>query len=127
MALRISASRLGSLTATKSGASSIAGNYLLSGLQRRSKGTDAGDVIGIDLGTTNSCVAIMVRINMKRRAEMSWEQSGVLRRGDWEHASLVVCGSATKASSNGARAFSVLIERPTAQAVQKSANTNKIR
>jgi hypothetical protein len=27
---------------------------------RRFKSTDAGDVIGIDLGTTNSCVAIMV-------------------------------------------------------------------
>ena len=27
---------------------------------RRWKSTDAGDVIGIDLGTTNSCVAIMV-------------------------------------------------------------------
>jgi molecular chaperone DnaK len=28
---------------------------------KRFKSTDAGDVIGIDLGTTNSCVAIMVR------------------------------------------------------------------
>ena len=27
---------------------------------KRWKSTDAGDVIGIDLGTTNSCVAIMV-------------------------------------------------------------------
>ncbi len=27
---------------------------------RRWKSTDAGDVIGIDLGTTNSCVAVMV-------------------------------------------------------------------
>ena len=27
----------------------------------QSTGADAGDVIGIDLGTTNSCVAIMVR------------------------------------------------------------------
>ena len=27
---------------------------------RRWKSTDMGDVIGIDLGTTNSCVAIMV-------------------------------------------------------------------
>jgi actin-like ATPase involved in cell morphogenesis len=27
-----------------------------------SSGADAGDVIGIDLGTTNSCVAIMVRV-----------------------------------------------------------------
>ena len=29
--------------------------------QLRFKSDDAGDVIGIDLGTTNSCVAIMVR------------------------------------------------------------------
>lgn len=29
---------------------------------RRWKGTDAGDVIGIDLGTTNSCVAVMVSL-----------------------------------------------------------------
>jgi molecular chaperone DnaK len=29
--------------------------------QLKWKSTDAGDVIGIDLGTTNSCVAIMVR------------------------------------------------------------------
>ena len=28
----------------------------------RWKSSDAGDVIGIDLGTTNSCVAIMVSI-----------------------------------------------------------------
>ena len=28
---------------------------------RRFKSTDVGDVIGIDLGTTNSCVAVMVR------------------------------------------------------------------
>jgi len=26
--------------------------------------SDVGDVIGIDLGTTNSCVSIMVRINL---------------------------------------------------------------
>ena len=29
---------------------------------RRFKSDDVGDVIGIDLGTTNSCVSIMVRI-----------------------------------------------------------------
>jgi len=29
-------------------------------VQRRWKSHDAGDVIGIDLGTTNSCVAVMV-------------------------------------------------------------------
>lgn len=32
---------------------------LSEGLQKRFKSSDAGDVIGIDLGTTNSCVAIM--------------------------------------------------------------------
>ena len=32
-----------------------------SSLSARWKSSDAGDVIGIDLGTTNSCVAIMVR------------------------------------------------------------------
>ena len=32
---------------------------------RRLKSTDAGDVIGIDLGTTNSCVAVMVRRNTR--------------------------------------------------------------
>jgi molecular chaperone DnaK len=31
-------------------------------LAKRSFAKDHGDVIGIDLGTTNSCVAIMVRI-----------------------------------------------------------------
>lgn len=35
---------------------------LESAVTRRFKSNDAGDVIGIDLGTTNSCVAIMVRI-----------------------------------------------------------------
>lgn len=32
--------------------------------QRFLSGKDMGDVIGIDLGTTNSCVAIMVRTGM---------------------------------------------------------------
>ena len=32
-----------------------------SSVTRRWKSGDVGDVIGIDLGTTNSCVAIMVR------------------------------------------------------------------
>ena len=31
---------------------------------RRFKSDDVGDVIGIDLGTTNSCVSIMVRIQI---------------------------------------------------------------
>jgi hypothetical protein len=33
-------------------------------LGRRYKSSDVGDVIGIDLGTTNSCVAIMVSSKM---------------------------------------------------------------
>eukprot|EP00956_Cyclotella_meneghiniana_P024279 scaffold48554_cov20-Cyclotella_meneghiniana.AAC.3 len=39
-------------------------NYCFNNLNstQRWKSTDAGDVIGIDLGTTNSCVAIMVRV-----------------------------------------------------------------
>jgi hypothetical protein len=36
------------------------GNALNTALGRRYKSSDVGDVIGIDLGTTNSCVAIMV-------------------------------------------------------------------
>jgi hypothetical protein len=38
----------------------------LGGGAMRFKSDDAGDVIGIDLGTTNSCVAIMVSCNMTR-------------------------------------------------------------
>ena len=49
---------------------------------RRFKSDDVGDVIGIDLGTTNSCVSIMVRIInilkfvgiMKNRIEMNLER-----------------------------------------------------
>jgi hypothetical protein len=41
---------------------------------RRWKSTDAGDVIGIDLGTTNSCVAVMVSLDgnhlLSRRGEI---------------------------------------------------------
>ena len=33
---------------------------------RRFKSDDVGDVIGIDLGTTNSCVSIMVRIILNK-------------------------------------------------------------
>lgn len=36
------------------------GNAGSEALGRRFKSTDVGDVIGIDLGTTNSCVAVMV-------------------------------------------------------------------
>ncbi len=41
--------------------SALGGLYACNASQMRWKSTDAGDVIGIDLGTTNSCVAIMVR------------------------------------------------------------------
>jgi len=49
-------------TTTQQAPAAAASNLLLGGglpLQRRYKSTDAGDVIGIDLGTTNSCVAVM--------------------------------------------------------------------
>jgi hypothetical protein len=36
------------------------GSGISSQMISRFKSTDVGDVIGIDLGTTNSCVAIMV-------------------------------------------------------------------
>ena len=39
--------------------------------QMRLKSTDAGDVIGIDLGTTNSCVAIMVRVQPVQTIELA--------------------------------------------------------
>jgi hypothetical protein len=35
--------------------------FAMDTIARRFKSDDVGDVIGIDLGTTNSCVAIMVR------------------------------------------------------------------
>lgn len=50
-----SSSRFGGLKTAK-GAFGFSANDTL----RRWKSNDAGDVIGIDLGTTNSCVAIMV-------------------------------------------------------------------
>ena len=50
-----------SSTATAAPALSAASQHLLGA--RRWKGADAGDVIGIDLGTTNSCVALMVSTN----------------------------------------------------------------
>mmetsp|Transcript_45658 Transcript_45658/g.67368 ORF Transcript_45658/g.67368 Transcript_45658/m.67368 type:complete len:682 (+) Transcript_45658:116-2161(+) len=45
--------------ASKTSLLASASESLLSQHQRRWKSGDAGDVIGIDLGTTNSCVAIM--------------------------------------------------------------------
>ena len=47
------------LTAKK--AASPGMSVAFDGIARRFKSDDAGDVIGIDLGTTNSCVSIMVR------------------------------------------------------------------
>ena len=40
--------------------------------QHRWKSTDAGDVIGIDLGTTNSCVSVMVRRTPGRKNRIFW-------------------------------------------------------
>ena len=52
--LRRSGVALGASKKTLGGAS-------FDGVSRRFKSDDVGDVIGIDLGTTNSCVSIMVR------------------------------------------------------------------
>ena len=54
-AILTSSSRLGGLQTAKGSIGFSASDTL-----RRWKSSDAGDVIGIDLGTTNSCVAIMV-------------------------------------------------------------------
>lgn len=58
MALQLAARR--GLLASSTSKSAFGGLSSASS-QLRFKSTDAGDVIGIDLGTTNSCVAIMVR------------------------------------------------------------------
>ena len=47
------------LSSSSSVSSPLSSAFALDG--RRWKSDDAGDVIGIDLGTTNSCVAMMVR------------------------------------------------------------------
>lgn len=57
--LRRSAAALTAKKAASPGLSVAALDRL--GVARRFKSDDAGDVIGIDLGTTNSCVSIMVR------------------------------------------------------------------
>ena len=51
-----STTRLGVINPTKSTLGLFNDNL------KRWKSTDAGDVIGIDLGTTNSCVATMVSL-----------------------------------------------------------------
>jgi hypothetical protein len=61
--LRRSAATLASRgTGTNGGAAAVNSSFF--DAARRWKSDDAGDVIGIDLGTTNSCVAIMVRTNL---------------------------------------------------------------
>jgi hypothetical protein len=60
---RMAAGRLATTTVTKSSAMTPSvwiGSSSSSTTALRWKSGDAGDVIGIDLGTTNSCVAIMV-------------------------------------------------------------------
>ena len=63
MALRVGLNRLNS-TALRSRSFNNQNKSVISLLDtgvKRWKSSDQGDVIGIDLGTTNSCVAIMVR------------------------------------------------------------------
>jgi len=63
--LSLRSSSLGAGTATTGALAttvSPSGNFM-----KRWRSSDAGDVIGIDLGTTNSCVAIMVRRFVKLR------------------------------------------------------------
>jgi hypothetical protein len=57
MALQLSLRR--GATAFNASKGSVGTSFL--DVSRRFKSTDVGDVIGIDLGTTNSCVAVMVR------------------------------------------------------------------
>ena len=64
--LRRSASRLANKSLMTTPTASSATSSGLFDMNRRWKSTDAGDVIGIDLGTTNSCVSIMVRRSKKR-------------------------------------------------------------
>ena len=66
MALQMSLLRRGGMGMMKSAHRLGAGQSLLAPTSsalvgRRNFAADAGDVIGIDLGTTNSCVAVMVR------------------------------------------------------------------
>lgn len=66
MALQLGIRRAGLTSYNYGVSSSLASKSVGGGLSstvvagRRWKSTDAGDVIGIDLGTTNSCVATMV-------------------------------------------------------------------
>jgi hypothetical protein len=58
--LRRSGVALGASASKKTLGSAIASSNGV--VSRRFKSDDVGDVIGIDLGTTNSCVSIMVRM-----------------------------------------------------------------
>ena len=49
----------------------------------RWKSTDVGDVIGIDLGTTNSCVAIMVSGLAEADSQVSRSGGKERRRAAW--------------------------------------------
>jgi len=62
MALRVGLNRLN--TSTLRNHKSVI-SILDNGMGKRWKSSDQGDVIGIDLGTTNSCVAIMVSLESK--------------------------------------------------------------
>ena len=56
------------LTAKKTASPGVgvcASAIALDGISRQFKFEDVGDVIGIDLGTTDSCVSIMVRMLTK--------------------------------------------------------------
>jgi len=60
MALQLGLKRSLLSSQSQAGSRLTALNAVTDVAARRWKGTDAGDVIGIDLGTTNSCVAVMV-------------------------------------------------------------------
>jgi len=60
MALQLSSASLRRSLVTSKNKVSLFSGIGTDVTSRRFKSTDAGDVIGIDLGTTNSCVAVMV-------------------------------------------------------------------
>jgi len=77
----------------------VTSSLLDSSIARRFKSDDAGDVIGIDLGTTNSCVAIMVRLCY----------CCVLCWNDLVLQCVVVCGSVVRVPLDLLTMFSLLI------------------